>query len=317
MPGPVKKKAVEHVKAGLESSGLEAVVFPAARVPSLYRELKRRAETGEIGIGLVQRYISPLSIAPREIPPWAKSVVLVAMGRPIARFRFEMPHRVLWAVVPPQYRRDQEISVGESLAALLHMPGSRTARAEIPLKLAAARCGLGRYGKNNLVYTRGNGSFLRLVAFFLDLECEEGHWGDPVLMDACAGCAACLRNCPTGCLAGSRFIARGELCIAFHNEDAAPIPGWIEPHWHNSLLGCMRCQSVCPANRAYLSRILTWDTFSKEETETLLTSSGAEDIPGEIAQRFDRVGIGHYLPVIGRNLRALADRANLSRDCFA
>lgn len=306
MPGPGREKAIELVKAGLEKPGLEAEVFPAFRVPSLYRELERLAASGEIGIGLVRRYISSLSVTPQEIPPWAKSVVLVAMDRPIARFRFETPHGVLWAVVPPQYRRDQETTVGESLAQLLKPLGSRAARAEIPLKLASARCGLGRYGRNNLVYTRGSGSFLRLVAFYSELECEEGAWGDPGLMDACAGCSACLRNCPTGCITAGRFLARGERCIAFHNEDTAPLPGWIDREWNNCLLGCMRCQSVCPANRAYLSRIVTWDTFSKAETETLLSSSGAEDIPMEIAQRFDRVGIGHYLPVIGRNLRALS-----------
>jgi len=306
MPGPGKNKAVEILKAALEGSGLEAAVFPVFGVPSLYQELQRRAVSGEVGAELVQRYLSPLSMSPPEIPPWAESVVLVAMGRPIARFRFEMPHGVLWAVVPPQYRRDQEITVGESLIGLLRSLGSRMAQAELPLKLASAKCGLGRYGRNNLVYTRGNGSFLRFIAFFSQLECEEGPWGGPELMEACDGCDACLRNCPTGCIAADRFLARGERCIAFHNEDVAPFPGWIEPDWHNSLVGCMRCQSVCPANRAYLSRIVTWDTFSQAETQTLLSSYGAEDIPGEIARRFDRVGISHYLPVVGRNLRALA-----------
>ena len=308
MPGQGRNKAVEVVKTALERSGFEAALFPVARVSSLSRELEGRAVSGEVGLELVQRYLSPLSIAPPEVPSWGKSVFLVAMGRPIARFRFELPNGFLWGVVPPQYRKDQETTVGEFLARLLRPLGSRTARAEIPLKLASAHCGLGRYGRNNLVYTRGNGSFLRLVAFFSELECEEGPWEEPELMEACVNCDVCLRNCPTGCLAADRFLARGERCVSFHNEDAAPLPGWIEREWHNSLLGCMRCQSACPANRAYLSRIVTWDTFSKAETETLLSSSGAEDIPGEIAQRFYRVGIGHYLPVIGRNLRALAVR---------
>ncbi len=308
MSGSGKRNLVGFVRGELKRIGLQSSIFPVKYVPLLYRDLRSRVTSGEIDPSLVERYLYPFVANSPEIPEWANSVVLVSMGRAIARVRFILPRGAKWVIIPPQYRRNQEVSVAEFLGRILEPLGLGAVKAEIPLKLAAARSFLGEYGRNNLLYTKENGSFLRLVAFYSNLDCGEALWREESLMEACAGCGACLKHCPTSCIVKERFVIEGERCLAFHNESVLPFPEWIDPNGFNSLIGCMRCQSICPANRAFLYRIETWDTFSRDETETIIGSSEAGEIPENIARRFDRMGIVHYLPVLGRNLRFLICR---------
>jgi epoxyqueuosine reductase len=304
-----KKASDTSVVEALNDLGLQSAIFPVERVFELFGELAGRAERGEISSLLLgERYLSHLAVEPPEVPGWALSVILVSMAQPIGRFRFRHDRGSTWAIVPPQYRENQDESVAGSLRRILGPDGFRAMKARIPFKLAAARCGLGEYGRNNILFTKENGSFHRLAAFYSDLPCGGASWRDPVLMKACTDCRACLEHCPTGCIVNDRFIVRGERCLTFHNEDPQPLPGWIDPRWSNALVGCMRCQSVCPVDRPVLARIETWDTFSESETAILLSQAEASSLPVSISRRLDRVGLGDYIPVLGRNLRLLIDR---------
>lgn len=300
---------VDFVKKHLERGGLQAAVFPAGLVPGLYGELAERARNGEIAPPLLEEgTLKGLVSGAFEVPPWAKSVILVSMAQPIGRLRFEHAKGATWGIVPPQYRENQDDSVAEYLDKALGPAGFRTQKGKIPFKLAAAKSGLGEYGRNNLVYTSENGSFHRLAAFFSDLPCKDFDWKEPVLMEACRSCEACLEGCPTGCIGGDRVLVRAERCLAFHNESTRPLPGWIDRAWLNSLVGCMRCQSVCPVDRPFLSRIETLGTFSREETEGLLQAPTPAGIPLPVAKRFESLGLGEYLHILGRNLQFLISR---------
>jgi epoxyqueuosine reductase len=103
-------------------------------------------------------------------------------------------------------------------------------------------------------------------------------------------------------------MVKAERCLTFHSESRKPLPGWIDKKWTNAIIGCMRCQSICPANREVLSRIETWDTFSMEETESFAAARSAEEIPPRVASKLESLGLGGYIDVMGRNLGLLLNR---------
>jgi len=307
-----ERNLFDFVKKHLERGGLQAAVFPAERVPGLYGELAERARNGEIAPLLLEEgTLKDLASGSFEVPSWAKSVILVSMAQPIGRLRFEHAKGATWGIVPPQYRENQDDSVSEYLGNALGPAGFRAEKGKIPFKLAAARSGLGEYGRNNLVYSAENGSFHRLAAFYSDLPCGDCIWKEPVMMEACGACEACeacLKSCPTGSIVKDRFLVKAEKCLTFHNESLQPLPAWIDRAWLNSLVGCMRCQSVCPVDRPFLSRIETLGTFSREETEALLHAPSPAEIPLPVAKRLESLGLKQYLQILGRNLQLLINR---------
>jgi len=99
-----------------------------------------------------------------------------------------------------------------------------------------------------------NGQFFGLVAVYFDLPAQEDNWREPQMREICRNCSACLRHCPVSAIISERFLLRAELCITFHNEKPSDVPflAWMDPSWHNCLMGCLHCQRVCPQNREFL-----------------------------------------------------------------
>lgn len=297
------------IRAHLKAHGHQSAVVPAKLVPTLYQELEGLVEKGEISPELlVEGYLYGLATTPPEIPNWARSLVIVSMAQPIGRFRFEHEKGITWAIVPPQYRENQDVEVEEILMRTPVPGGIRTSKARVPLKLVAVRSGLAEYGRNNITYTRENGSFHRLAAFYVNFPCEEIPWDKKKVMESCSSCDECLKHCPTGCIRAETFLVRGEKCLTFHSESNRSLPDWVDPAWMNALVGCMRCQSICPENKAFLSRIETWETFSRYETAALMAARVPEQIPGPVSSKLERWGLEGYLKVLGRNLDLLVNR---------
>lgn len=132
-------------------------------------------------------------------------------------------------------------------------------RVEIPYhlshRLAAARAGLGDFGKNCLFYShrvaRG-GSWVLPIALVVDAEFEPGR---PTMELGCPDWCknACLTACPTGALQGPRKLDP-RRCISFltyfgegltPRELREPMGLWV--------YGCDRCQNVCPRNAPWLA----------------------------------------------------------------
>ncbi|MBU0736253.1 MAG: epoxyqueuosine reductase [Proteobacteria bacterium] len=128
----------------------------------------------------------------------------------------------------------------------------------LPHRLAAARAGMGTFGKNCLFYSRKvarQGSWVLPIAIVVDHEFPP----DPPTLEV--GCPdwcknACLVSCPTGALRGPRKIDP-RRCISFltyYGEGLTPL-ALREPMglW---VYGCDRCQNVCPRNQPWLSKEL-------------------------------------------------------------
>ncbi len=136
-------------KGRIEAHRLAVLDIPREICTPPYRDLRSRVTSGEIDPSLVERYLYPFVANSPEIPngptpwflsPWVEQLRVSALFSP----------RGQWVIIPPQYRRNQEVSVAEFLGRILEPLGLGAVKAEIPLKLAAARSFLGEYGRNNL-----------------------------------------------------------------------------------------------------------------------------------------------------------------------
>jgi epoxyqueuosine reductase len=109
---------------------------------------------------------------------------------------------------------------------------------------AAARSGVGFYGKNTLLITRRHGSWVVLGTLVTDLELAP----TPPLGLDCGTCRLCIDACPTGALdePGTLDSTR---CLSYWTQAAAPVPQAYREELGAQVYGCDICQDVCPWNR--------------------------------------------------------------------
>lgn len=67
------------------------------------------------------------------------------------------------------------------------------------------------------------------------------------------------------------------------------------------MIGCLRCQEVCPYNRAQQKKAINTLELSQAQTKALLSSdSGA--LPEELKQKLGQFGLDeHFIAIAGRN----------------
>ena len=128
------------------------------------------------------------------------------------------------------------------------------------------------------------------------------------MMDSCKNCSACMKACPTGALARDRFAVHAERCLTFVNELTTPLPDWVRSEWHNCLIGCMKCQAICPRNKPFMSLFEDRAEFTTQETEAILKQTTFTDLPDTTKQKLRISELGDdYYETLGRNLSALKD----------
>ena len=247
--------------------------------------------------------------------PEAETIIIVAMPQPITRLIFEWQGNTFSAEIAPNYIFEEDESrVEENLNAVLSQYGYSIVKAHLALKTLAVRSGLAEYGRNNISYISEFGSFYRLIAFYTDYPCEDDNWGDAKVMKICENCSLCLENCPTGSISSDRFLIRAEKCLGTLNEREPDFPYWaqLQPDWINAFIGCMSCQSICPANKSFVSNILDGDAFSEEETYEILNKTPIVDLSEETRRKIEKFGIGKYL-LLASNLSALIEKQILAK----
>src|SRR5205085_10388828 len=117
-------------------------------------------------------------------------------------------------------------------------------------RAVAQRAGLGWYGKNTNILTKGWGSwvFLAEIVTNLPLGGEEGSGYDAPSKASCGSCEICLHACPTGALPAP-YVLDNTRCISFLTiELRGSIPLELRPLMGNLSFGCDICQEVCPVN---------------------------------------------------------------------
>jgi epoxyqueuosine reductase len=300
---------VEHL---LEDQGYKGRVVSTRRLSELRSGIEGPRTEGQIDEELYREYLDVLEFDPPASLPEARSLIVAAVPDPIRRISFHWEGGTVSGLVPPTYLHGKAVDqrVENVLTEALAPAGYRLARASIPKKLLAVRSGLSRYGRNNISYAPGLGSFYRLVAFHSDLPCPDDEWHEPRMLERCETCRACGRRCPTGAITAERFLLRAERCLTFHNEKPGEVefPAWISPSAHNCLVGCLHCQTVCPENKDFVQWIVDAEEISQEETAELLEGRALDQLSAPLAEKVRRADLVDYLGLLPRNLKALLAR---------
>jgi epoxyqueuosine reductase len=281
-------------------------IVSVQRLRDLQEEIETHCREGRLNDEFYRERLAWFHFSPPEALPDARSIIIVAVPRPQTEAIFNWRGKSLSLILPPTYTDYRKIAqqVANLLTGALQSSGYSVAASELPLKLLAVRSGLGAYGRNNICYVPGMGSFLELVGLYSDIPCPEDHWKEARMMETCQSCRACLQHCPASAISEDRFLLRAERCIVFHNErpSSIPFPSWIDPSWHNCLEGCMHCQRVCPENRNFWGWIEGREEFSEEETSLLLKGDPQDCLPKETIDKLERLDILGDLELFPRNL---------------
>jgi epoxyqueuosine reductase len=172
---------------------------------------------------------------------------------------------------------------------------------------AAARSGVGFYGKNTLLITRRHGSWVVLGTLLTDVALEP----TPPLNLDCGDCRLCIDACPTGALdePGTLDSTR---CLSYWTQAPAPPPEEYRADLGAQVYGCDICQDVCPWNRGVEKR-RAGEELPADATPHVSLLEWLQSDPDELRSRFARL----YVPRNdGRRLRlnALVAAGNVGGD---
>ncbi len=111
-------------------------------------------------------------------------------------------------------------------------------------RAVAQRAGLGWYGKNTNILTKGWGSWVFLAELVTSLDLAP----DSPLAANCGQCEVCLHACPTNAFVAP-YVLDARRCISYLTiEHRGAIPLELRPLIGAHIFGCDICQQVCPVN---------------------------------------------------------------------
>jgi epoxyqueuosine reductase len=151
---------------------------------------------------------------------------------------------------------------------------------------AAARSGVGFYGKNTLLITRRHGSWVVLGTLVTTAEVE----ATPPLDAGCGTCTLCIEACPTGAL-DEPGVLDSTKCLSYWTQAPREIPGDYRPQLDAQVYGCDICQDVCPWNRGVEKRRAEMPLPAGAEPHVRLADWLGED-GDSLLERYDRL----YVP---------------------
>jgi epoxyqueuosine reductase len=184
------------------------------------------------------------SCHPERLLPAARSVVSAALC-----YWAEEPERPAGAGRLPRYTwSDRYAELRQKLDELgRRLGGSYRVLVDANQHVdreAAARAGLGFYGKNTMLITRRHGSWVVLGTLVTECEIEASG---PLEAD-CGSCRLCIDACPTGALDEPGTLDAGR-CLSYWTQAPAAVPETFRAELGPQVYGCDICQDVCPWNR--------------------------------------------------------------------
>ncbi len=244
-----------------------------------------------------------------------KSLVLIAIPKPAYGLKFEYKGKARTAVLPPTYV-DYKPTFKKIQAEAYAAFGKDKYRIEIidaPLKSLAVLTGLAKYGRNNIVYVPEMGSYFQLVGLVTDMLLEPENTTNTLniqdnLMSICSGCSACLKACPTGAIKEDRILLHAEKCYTPLSERAGELPPHILPPSVECLIGCMKCQDVCPKNIGKLHFIEAPFELTADDMDFLMENFDNKAPQWKkICEKFHMLKMSENTSIYIRNLRRLVD----------
>jgi epoxyqueuosine reductase len=151
---------------------------------------------------------------------------------------------------------------------------------------AAARSGVGFYGKNTMLITRRHGSWVVLGTLVTTAAVE----ATPPLELDCGSCTLCIEACPTGAL-DEPGVVDSTKCLSYWTQAPAAIPEDYRAELGTQVYGCDICQDVCPWNRGIEKRRADSEVPAGAEPHVRLTD-WLEGDEASLTQRYERL----YVP---------------------
>lgn len=289
--------------------------IPVDYLPTLQKQFDRYKKNGNFSNNpTFRKYLSNKQFTiPKEISN-ARSLIVMAVFTKMMKVRFHYKSKPYDLVMPPQYYDDGiKVEALEKIVQHDIIPESGyTVKpyAKLNMKFLAAHTGLGYYGRNNIIFVPGMGSFITLYAFFTDYPLKQDDWLDKIsLHDECLYCRNCVGMCPSNAIPRSGMVLDAGKCITLYNEVQGNFPHWIKPEWHNALMGCMECQLCCPVNKKILDAATgELDEITEKETEQILHKNVDEKLIETLSRKLSSyypATSEKYFDIFTRNLKPL------------
>ena len=191
---------------------------------------------------------------PRELVPWAVSIISVGMNyysgysRPVDSSEPRgWISRYAWGDDYHNVMKGKLEALLESIGQF--RDGNIQGKAFVDSGPVLERdfagiAGLGWIGKNTHLISPKKGSWFFLGELFVDLPLAY----DRPIRDRCGRCDLCLKACPTGAFVGP-YVLDARRCISYLTIELKDwMPRSLRPLVGNHIFGCDICQEVCPYN---------------------------------------------------------------------
>jgi epoxyqueuosine reductase len=285
--------------------GFHLRAVPLSRLKDLRADIEAFCDSQELN-GFQEFIVSKYQFEPPELPFKARSVIIAAQkSYSYAEVTFRLNGRDyrVYAPSPADTRGgDTETYVKTALAR----DGYNVAAADFwfPFKRFAVQSGLAEYGRNNITYIPGLGSYASYAAFFSDMAPDPDTWRPAVTAKACDGCTLCREHCPTGAIREDRFLLNNIFCLSAVNEDGGEeFAPYVPAEIHHTTVNCLRCQYCCPMNADANKNTAPPVRFDETETALLLGPDPYETLPEALRRKCEPIGLAG-IPGLKRNLRA-------------
>jgi len=256
VPGFLRDLAATATAIGFSRHGV-ASLDPDRRDPRPHERFRQWLAEGRAGqmADWLSRH-EPFRRDPRVHLPGARSVIMLATDHASGSFQTDEPcppgrgrvARYAWGDDYHDMLRERVNQLGSWLE--LRLPGCRSRgfcdSVPFPEREYAWLAGLGWFGKNTMLIDPGAGSYFLLTVLLTDALLPTS---EPVLVDHCGSCTACLDACPTQAIvAPYRLDAR--RCVSYLTiELKGVIPTEFREAIGNRIYGCDDCQLACPWNK--------------------------------------------------------------------
>jgi epoxyqueuosine reductase len=298
----------DELEALAKELGLDAIgAAPAEPYAGTERHIRERRARGLFADMRFTMARPEESCHPETLLPGARTVVSAALCYWLPEPELPPGHgrlpRYTWFDAYAQLR-EQLDELGRRLGGIYRVLVDANQHVD---REAAARSGVGFYGKNTLLITRRHGSWVVLGTLVTDVELEATP---PVGLD-CGECRLCIDACPTGAL-DEPGVLDSTRCLSYWTQAPAPPPGDYRTELGAQVYGCDICQDVCPWNRGIEKR-RAGEPLPADATPHVSLVDWLRTDPDELRSRFARL----YVPRNdGRRLRlnALVAAGNVGGD---
>jgi len=251
-PGAVTMEAMTtaEVQRLAAELGLDAAGVAAAEpYESTERDIRERRERGLFGVMRFTTARPEISCHPERLLAGARSVVSAALC-----YWLPEPER------PPDHGRLPRYAWHDGYAELREKLESLGAALGAPYRVlvdanqhvdreAAARSGVGFYGKNTMLITERHGSWVVLGTLVTGAELEP----TPPMRAGCGSCTRCIDACPTDAL-DEPGVLDATRCLSYWTQVEGEIPEAYRAPLEAQVYGCDICQDACPWNRGIEGR---------------------------------------------------------------